>query len=71
MGIKKIKAVKKVAKKAYDVLRDGDEQAKRNYKEIIKDAKDSGFPYSKKEKEEIRKIWLYKSRNESRIRYCS
>ena len=44
------------SKKAYDVLRDGDEQAKRNYREIIKDAKDSGFPYSKKEKEEIRRF---------------
>ena len=56
MPIKKIKAVKKVAKRAYDVLRDGDEQAKKNYREIIKDAKDSGFPYSKKEKEEIRRF---------------
>ena len=56
MPTKKIKAVKKAAKRAYDVLRDGDEEAKKNYREIIKDAKDSGFPYSKKEKEEIRRF---------------
>lgn len=33
MPAKKIKAVKKAAKRAYDVLRDGDEQAKRRYRE--------------------------------------
>ena len=61
MPTKKIKAVKKAAKRAYDVLRDGDEQAKRRYREKIREAKDSPYPYSKKEKKEIRQYGATKA----------
>ena len=49
------------SKKAYDVLRDGDEQAKRRYREKIREAKDSPYPYSKKEKKEIRQYGATKA----------
>tara|TARA_R100001126_G_C4799361_1_gene136019 strand:- start:34 stop:426 length:393 start_codon:yes stop_codon:yes gene_type:complete len=57
----KSKKTKSKKQKAYDVLRDGSEQAKRNYREKIREAKDSPYPYSKREKKEIRRYGATKA----------